>query len=608
MLLDRRAAEGIPQFRPQGRMDELQQVQRGRPAGGREKAPHRPREMQHVVALVDDDKGGVVPLHRMLGPAGQIARGGGLDHGRAVTRAAGDPGPVHRGEGEVGEDARCRIQPPEDARARLDGHEQVLVARGVLGITQEQEAAGAQGKVEQRDHLFLQFRVQVDQQVPAGNEVEPREGRVLDQAVLGEDAHLAQFLDHAIGVAFLDEPSCQPLGRHLPGDAVGISAGPPRRQRLPVQVRSEDLDRGWLFHLGAMFGQQDRQGIGLLAGRATDDPDPQRLAPVLALEQVRDHVLFEDGPFLSVAEEFGHADQKIVEQVLRLVGGGAEQFDIGGQLVDQQRLHPALDAAQEGAALVAVEVVAGLLAQQPGDRVQRLDRAGGLDVLAGRCLGPAEAPRSLFDQRHEAVRDLVHGKDGIGQCGRGVAVGKVLRHAFGQHQPARGLQLARAQGALAIRAVQRDADRPVALIAGQRHQEAVDDALRCRGLVGGLGREAATFDGHDHVGRIDVKPAGLDRHPVGDQDGIVPALGGGLTETALVEGFHVLQDEDKGGLGLGRQPPQQFLERGGFCCRGRDRRDDLRRLAPVGNRILGHLYPAFRIRHRETCPFLAGRP
>ncbi len=60
-----------------------------------------------------------------------------------------------------------------------------------------------------------------------------------------------------------------------------------------------------------------------------------------------------------------------------LVGVAAQELDVGLDAVDLLHLHPPLDPAQEGVVLVAVEVMAGLVAQDRGD-------AG--DVLSGVAL------------------------------------------------------------------------------------------------------------------------------------------------------------------------------------------------------------------------------
>ena len=74
--------------------------------------------------------------------------------------------------------------------------------------------------MKQRNDAVLQLRVEIDQEIAAGHQVELGERRILDDVVLREDAHLAQFLDHAIGVALAHEPARQSLGRHVVFDAV----------------------------------------------------------------------------------------------------------------------------------------------------------------------------------------------------------------------------------------------------------------------------------------------------------------------------------------------------------------------------------------------------
>ena len=55
-----------------------------------------------------------------------------------------------------------------------------------------------QGEVKQRQHLLLRGRLQVDEQVAAGDEVDAREGRVLDDVVLREHDPLPQLGHHLV--------------------------------------------------------------------------------------------------------------------------------------------------------------------------------------------------------------------------------------------------------------------------------------------------------------------------------------------------------------------------------------------------------------------------
>ncbi len=70
-------------------------------------------------------------------------------------------------------------------------------AIGGLGGPQKQVTARAQGKMEHLHDVALYVAVEVNQQVPADNQVDLRKRRVQQQAVLGEQHFLADFLAHA---------------------------------------------------------------------------------------------------------------------------------------------------------------------------------------------------------------------------------------------------------------------------------------------------------------------------------------------------------------------------------------------------------------------------
>ena len=67
------------------------------------------------------------------------------------------------------------------------------VTRRTLRRAQEQKAAWLQRIVESLHHPVLHLGVDVNQDVAAGDQVEPREGRILDDAMHGEGAQLANL-------------------------------------------------------------------------------------------------------------------------------------------------------------------------------------------------------------------------------------------------------------------------------------------------------------------------------------------------------------------------------------------------------------------------------
>src|SRR5687767_9295273 len=90
--------------------------------------------------------------------------------------------------------------------------------------------------------LLLDAPLEVDEQVTARNQIEPREGRVTEQVVPREDDQLANFLPDAVSAVFLHEVAPQSLRADVRPDVAGIEAIASLFERLIVQVAREDLD------------------------------------------------------------------------------------------------------------------------------------------------------------------------------------------------------------------------------------------------------------------------------------------------------------------------------------------------------------------------------
>ena len=265
-------------------MDEVQKVEACRSADRLEKAPGAAGKVKDLELRVDDDISRTVFLGDLVGPAADREREAAgplrklrLGGGRLRRRAASD-------QREFGQDLRRSFEAPEQPIAAIDGGEQLLVPGDVLRCAEEQQSAGPQREMEDRNHPVLEVGVEVDEEVPARQQVDPREGRVLDQIVRREDAHLPQVLDHAVGVALLHEPPAEPLRRHMFGDRARIAAGPRRAERARVEIGRENLHRRSVVDRLEIFGKQDSDRIGFLAGRAAEHPDPELVGRPLAFE------------------------------------------------------------------------------------------------------------------------------------------------------------------------------------------------------------------------------------------------------------------------------------------------------------------------------------
>jgi hypothetical protein len=78
--------------------------------------------------------------------------------------------------------------------------------------------------VERRERLFLQARLEIDQEVAAANQVDARERRVGDETLAGEHHHFAERLAYPVAALLLDEKVPQPLWRDVVGEALGVQA------------------------------------------------------------------------------------------------------------------------------------------------------------------------------------------------------------------------------------------------------------------------------------------------------------------------------------------------------------------------------------------------
>ena len=80
---------------------------------------------------------------------------------------------------EVHQIVARRPEPPKDPPLPGDGLEEILAPGDRLGRAEEQVSAFAQREVEQTQHPLLEVGLEVDQEVAAADQVQPRERRVL---------------------------------------------------------------------------------------------------------------------------------------------------------------------------------------------------------------------------------------------------------------------------------------------------------------------------------------------------------------------------------------------------------------------------------------------
>ena len=124
-----------------------------------------------------------------------------------------------------------------------------------------------------REHTLLQRRLEVDEDVAAGDQVEMRKRRIAHDVLPREHAQVTHRLVDSIAGVLLDEKPLQSLPRHRRRNAIGVASRSGSGNRRFAQVRREDLNADLCGLVSEKLEQSDR--VKLLR-RALD-----KLAPTL---------------------------------------------------------------------------------------------------------------------------------------------------------------------------------------------------------------------------------------------------------------------------------------------------------------------------------------
>ena len=165
--------------------------------------------------------------------------------------------------------------------------------------------------MKQRQQALLERGVEVDHQIAAGQDVEPCERRIEDHVVLGEQDHLTDFLPDQKPFALRLEEATEAFRSHIDGNLPRESSAARRGDRIRIDVACKNLQcPGIGVRLRVSYlPKRHRQGVGLLARRATRDPGPHRRPGGTPGQQRRQHRVLEFLPEWRIAKKTGNADQ-----------------------------------------------------------------------------------------------------------------------------------------------------------------------------------------------------------------------------------------------------------------------------------------------------------
>jgi hypothetical protein len=533
-----------------------QQVQARLAVGVLEQGGRVPSELDDVQVVVHQHPGRTVageqdpvglplPVRRRL-----LARRGRLR--RRLPVRSHDP--VGRG----GHARLLRVDPP----IVLQRHEPVRQGADGFRRAQHEEAVGVQGVVKRRQHPLLVRRLEIDEDVAAGDQVHAGERRILPEVVLREHALVAHVLSDLVAALALEEEAGQASRRHVGGDVLRIDARASLVDHLRRHVGAEDQHRRARARPARGLQQGDGHRVGLLAGGAARDPYPHRHAGGAILQHLRKGLGGQELEGIGVPEEGGHVDEEILVEAFPLRRVLLEPPEVLREALHPQQRHAAPHAAQEGGLLVRLEVDTGVLVQEREDSpegVVVLAVPGGCGVAVHRRLevilaGQAgDLARDALRRQHE-----VDASRGDGAAGHAV----VARRAgvLGEGDAAGGLHRLASRRPVASGAGEDDRHRLAAPHLGQGVQEQVHRHVRAIGRLAWAKREPAVVDQHVLPGGDDVDVIGLYLQAfLGLAHGHGRGAGQQRGQDALVLRGQVL-DEHEGHSRVGREVLEELAE------------------------------------------------
>src|SRR4051812_35427953 len=229
-----------------------------------------------------------------------------------------------------------------------------------LRLAKKQHSSRLKCVVQTREYLLLQIRIEIDQQIPACQQIYVGDRRVLSQIAAPEDDQPANLpIDPQ--QAFALKIFFAPLRAHPAQAFSGIFTAARSTQRFFVYIRRIDLDVVILNTRAEIFCQQDRNRIRLLSAGATGAPCAKGMSGFHAFEQRWQNFMTQNLPRWRVTEKRRDIDQDSIQELSNFFGTFANVFGVLGIAAHIELKHPAPEPALQRRALVAAEIETPLL-------------------------------------------------------------------------------------------------------------------------------------------------------------------------------------------------------------------------------------------------------
>ncbi len=240
----------------------------------------------------------------------------------------------------------------EDLPLPADRGKEIGESPDTLRRAEEKDPAGFQGIMEGRDKTVLEFRLKIDEEVTAAEEVEPGKGGILDHVLYRKDDHLPDLFFYPEPGLLLDKKTPEPFRGDIDGDVCRVDPATGNRDRILIDIRAVDLDPERVPGLVKAFTEDHRDRVGFLARRTSCNPDTEHIIFRLVLEHRGKDLCFEELECLRVAEEAGYVDKQFLEQQVDLGRILGKVPGIRVRVFKVVHAHPPFDAAADRVLLI----------------------------------------------------------------------------------------------------------------------------------------------------------------------------------------------------------------------------------------------------------------
>ncbi len=442
--------------------------------------------------------------------------------------------------------------------------------------------------MKKRKQLFLNLTLQIDEQVPARDEIEPEKRRVFNQILHGENHLFTNVLADAVGLVLLVKKTLQPLLPYIHRNVGRIQPIPGLDDGPLIDISTKKLDGEPFRSLIQIFLHHHGKGIDLFSRRTAGYPHPEIGIVRQIIQYRRQNIPLQHFKGLAVAKEMSHPDEQLTEQHIHLLRAFPQKFDICFVIFDLVQSHPPLHAPENGAALVCRKIVPHSARENGEYFVEPV-----LFLRSGSLLRSRDRPLPLIvgaqDVGHLLRRQYLVNDAGFdGACGHAVILRRfgVLR----QDEAFVVLDLLHAEASITAGPRQHDADGKPPLVNAERAKQHIhrQDSPVLRGSE----ELERPFEEVDlAVRRNNIGPVGKDSLPVlGKFDGDRRLPLQQLRHHARLLRVHV-DHHDEGHPGPLRHRGKEPLQRLQTARRGTDPYDGKGR--PRG--CFGLLFPGARM-------------